>query len=857
MSDPSSNAGAGESSGGESLEHVAFGLNHDQFNAIFPFHVALGPDGRVEHSGSSILRLLPELAGRPPFDSVFKILRPALEFSTTALLERSRFLFLVEVIRTGMALRGQMLPMGSDRVVFLSSPWLVEAATLRQFDLSIDDFAIHDPALDLFQSVQAQKIAIADHQRLNERLKKQRSELAVVNARLAEQNAALRAAQTRLEASESEARKLALVASRTSNAVVVTDARGRVEWANEGFVRMTGYSLEEVMGKTPGGVLQGPGTDPQTVAAMHECVLRGEGFTKEILNYSKSGRKYWVSIEVQPIRDAEGRVINFMAIETDVTERIETDRRKTVQFDVSRILAEAETLNGGVARVVQAIATGFGWSFGAFWTIDQSQGEPTFRTTQIWHSPLAALEEFSDLSRLLHLHPGEELPGRVWAAGRAAWLQDYGEHPTYPRALHARRSGLKGAVAFPCQAEGLVVGIIEFFSTQPEEPDDELLRLLTAMGTQVGQFVVRKHANAELERQRDFALQIMNAMGQGLTVTDERGHFTFVNEAYARLVGHPAAELVGMTPGDLSPLEDQERLAEARAARYRGESSSYEIQLRRADGTPCHALITGVPRWENGRVVGSITTITDVSDRKHVEEQLIANLQREQDLNEMKSHFLSMASHELRTPLATLSLTTDLLCAHRARLTPERIDANLQTIRESARHLRAILDDLLFIGRGEQGKIKCKPEILNLEDLIHRLVAEVSAEDRKRHPIQISVEGAPLLLPLDPQLLRHILVNLLSNACKYSPEGSPVEVEARVRDKQVEIQVADHGIGIPAEDQKKLFTYFHRAKNVGDTAGTGLGLLVVKQCVEAHEGWIEFTSVPGVGTRFILRLPVS
>ena len=211
----------------------------------------------------------------------------------------------------------------------------------------------------------------------------------------------------------------------------------------------------------------------------------------------------------------------------------------------------------------------------------------------------------------------------------------------------------------------------------------------------------------------------------------------------------------------------------------------------------------------------------------------------------------------MRTPLATLSLTTDLLCAHRARLTPERIDANLQTIRESARHLRAILDDLLFIGRGEQGKIKCKPEILNLEDLIHRLVAEIGAEDRKRHPIQIAVEGAPLLLPLDPQLLRHILVNLLSNACKYSPEGSAVEVEARVREKQVEIQIADHGIGIPVEDQKKLFTYFHRAKNVGDTAGTGLGLLVVKQCVEAHEGWIEFTSVPGVGTRFILRLPVS
>lgn len=702
------------------------------------------------------------------------------------------------------------------------------------------------------QDVQAEQNVSPEHEHLKQRC----SELGLSNVRLAEENAALRASQMQLAASESEARKLALVASRTSNAVVVTDAEGCIEWVNKGFVRMTGHTLAEVAGKTRESILQGPKTDTHTIASMRQCLLSGEDFTKEILNYSKSGRRYWVNVEAQPIRNADGRVINFMAIETDITERIEADRRKHVQFGVSRILAEAETLNGGVARVVQTIASGFGWNFGSFWTIDQTHGQPIFRTTQIWHSPSEALEEFCDLSRLLHLHPGEELPGRVWSAGRAMWLQEYGNNPTFPRAMHARRSGLKGAVAFPCRAEGLVMGILEFFSSDSEEPNEDLLRLLTAMGTQVGQFIVRKHAKAELERQRNFALQIMNAMGQGLAVTDERGHFTFVNEAYARLVGRPAGDLVGMTPGDLSSAEDQERLLDARVARFRGENSSYEIQLNRPDGSSCYALVTGVPRWENGRVVGSITTITDVSDHRRMEEQLIANLERERELNEMKSHFVSMASHELRTPLATLSLTVDLLCAHRAKLTSERIDANLQTAREAARHLRAILDDLLFVGHGEQGKIKCKPETLNLGDLLHRLAAEISAEDRKRHPIQISVEH-PLLLPLDPQLLRHILVNLLSNACKYSPEGSGVEVDALVRDKQVEIRISDHGIGIPAEDQKKLFTYFYRAKNVGDTAGTGLGLLVVKQCVEAHGGWIECTSEAGVGTRFTLRIPVT
>lgn len=839
------------------VSEEGIGLTHLQFNRIFPFHIVIGPDGHVNHSGSSILRLQPELARKPQFTSVFRILRPVIEFSMDALLHGSGFLFLVQVIRTGMSLRGQMLPVGDGSVVFLASPWLVEADTLRQFDLSIDDFAIHDPALDLFQSVQAQKIAIGDLQRLNDRLKRQRSELAAVNAQLAEQNAALRAAQKQLEASEAEARKLALLAARTSNAVVVTDAQGKIEWVNDAFVRIAGYTLDEVMGKTPGQFLQGPETDPETVERMHRAVVAGREFNVEVLNYSKSGRKYWVHIEAQPILEADGRVIHFMAIETDVTDRVEADRRKGAQFDVSCILADAEIMNGGIARIIEAIALRFGWNFGAFWSVDHGVGHPVLRTTQIWHSPSTDLEAFSDLSRTLHLHPGEDLPGQVWSTGNTVWAADFAKRSEFPRSPHAQRAQLHGAVAFPCRAEGVILGVLEFFSPQQGEPDTDLLRLLTALGTQAGQFIVRKHAKAELERQRDFALQIMNVMGQGLTVTDERGCFTFVNEAYARLVARPAQDLVGMRPCDLSPEADQERLAEARAARFRGESSSYELQLTRPDGNPCYAIVTGVPRWENGKVVGSITTVTDVSDRKRLEEQLVTNLERERELNEMKSNFVSMASHELRTPLATLSLTVDLLCMHRARLSPERIDTNLQTIRESARHLRAILDDLLFIGRGEQGKIKCKLEMVNVAELLQRISAEVGADDRNRHPIQVSLNQSPLILPLDPQILRHILVNLLSNACKYSPESSTVELQACFTDKRLELQVSDHGIGIPVEDQKKLFTYFFRARNVGDTAGTGLGLLVVKQCVEAHGGWIDFDSVPQQGTRFTVRIPVS
>jgi len=147
-------------------------------------------------------------------------------------------------------------------------------------------------------------------------------------------NAALRKAEEanqKLRVQEAEARKLALIAARTDNAVILTDAEGLTEWVNEGFVRLTGYTLAEVRGKKPGHLLRGPETDEATVNYMRERIKRGEGYSVELLNYSKEGRKYWLSIEVQPIYDEHGKVVNFMAIQSDITERknAEAELRKT------------------------------------------------------------------------------------------------------------------------------------------------------------------------------------------------------------------------------------------------------------------------------------------------------------------------------------------------------------------------------------------------------------------------------------------------------------------------------------------------------------------------------------------------
>ncbi len=222
-------------------------------------------------------------------------------------------------------------------------------------------------------------------------------------------NAALRKAEEanqKLRIQEAEARKLALIAARTDNAVILTDELGLTEWVNEGFVRLTGYTLEEVRGKKPGHLLRGPDTDEATVNYMRERISRGEGYSVELLNYSKTGRKYWLSIEVQPIYDENGRVANFMAIQSDITERknAEAELRKT------NTLQQA-ILNAANYAIIAASPDGIILTFNpaAEKMLGYSAGEVVGKLTPAFiHDPAEVADRAAELTREL----GREiLPG--------------------------------------------------------------------------------------------------------------------------------------------------------------------------------------------------------------------------------------------------------------------------------------------------------------------------------------------------------------------------------------------------------------------------------------------------------------
>jgi signal transduction histidine kinase len=228
--------------------------------------------------------------------------------------------------------------------------------------------------------------------------------------------------------------------------------------------------------------------------------------------------------------------------------------------------------------------------------------------------------------------------------------------------------------------------------------------------------------------------------------------------------------------------------------------------------------------------------------------------EKERELGEMKTRFVAMTSHELRSPLSTVLSSSELLSDYGQRWESERRQQHLARIRDAARDMSQLLDQILLIGTAEAGTLRPTPGPLNLDEHSQDLLEKLANETGRR--VVRTLSGDPNVV-LDERLLRHLLWNLLDNAAKYSPPEAQVSLGIEVEEHTLRLVVRDAGIGIAAEDLPLLFTSFHRGKNVGQRVGSGLGLSVVKRVVDAQAGAIRVESKLGQGTEFHVELPLE
>ncbi|MBD2357211.1 CHASE3 domain-containing protein [Tolypothrix sp. FACHB-123] len=236
-------------------------------------------------------------------------------------------------------------------------------------------------------------------------------------------------------------------------------------------------------------------------------------------------------------------------------------------------------------------------------------------------------------------------------------------------------------------------------------------------------------------------------------------------------------------------------------------------------------------------------------------EALQRTLAQEKELSELKLRFFSMVSHEFRTPLSIILGSAQLLAQSNQQWTEEKKLKNLHRIQSSARSMNQLLTDILTLTRAEAGKLEFHPELIDLEAFCLNLIEDIQFCNQPQHPIKFVTQSNCTHAQLDENLLYSILSNLLSNAIKYSSPETDILLILSCETDAIIFQVKDSGIGIPSEFQQHLFEPFHRAENVGKIVGTGLGLAVVKKCVELHQGRIYVESEVGIGTTFKVKMP--
>ena len=511
---------------------------------------------------------------------------------------------------------------------------------------------------------------------------------------------------------------------------------------------------------------------------------------------------------------------------------------------VTSALAASGSLVQAAPDILRAVCTTFGWQTGCLWTVEPDLDQ--LQCVSVWHVSPLSVPEFEAATRNRTFARGAGMPGRVWASGHPAWIPDLSADENFPRAQSATRGGLHSGLGFPIAVGGSVVGVMEFFSREIREPDQKLLEMLGALGSQIGQFIERKRAEEMLGR--FFTLSI-----DMLCIAGFDGYFKRLNPAWERVLGYTIEELTSRPFLDFVHPDDRaSTLAESQKIAKGGNAVSFENRYRAKDGTYRWLLWNATPHEEQELIYA---TARDITERRKLREEAEA-------ANRAKSEFLARMSHEIRTPLNVLIGMGDLL--ERTSLNPDQ-QQYVHVMQRAGTSLLTLINDILDLSKVEAGQIVLEQIDFDLPGMLDAVIEIMSVRAKEKN-IDLRYEIAPSTparLIGDPNRLRQILMNLIGNALKFTEKGQVlVRIEKSLQDPAgtLRFSVADTGIGIPPDQLESIFEAFTQAdvSTSRKYGGTGLGLAISRRLVELMNGriWVRNNSGPGATFYFTAALGV-
>jgi PAS domain S-box-containing protein len=415
-------------------------------------------------------------------------------------------------------------------------------------------------------------------------------------------------------------------------------------------------------------------------------------------------------------------------------------------------------------------------------------------------------------------------------------------------------------------------------------------------------YVKKLYGSIEYDKQQVTAL--FEHATEGIILTNQRGEIVLINPAALDLFKYRRDELLGenvekLIPGRFHTNHHQYREGFYKNPGNRSMGHGRDLFARMKDGNEIPVEVS-LSFYKHKEEFFVIAFIVDITQRKESERRLIEQkeqlekvsadirklnadlenkveertlilkealqeleksqsdlseaLNKEKELNEIKSRFVSTASHEFRTPLSTVLSSAALLSKYTKTEEQDKRERHIRRIKDAVKHLNDLLEDFLSLGKLEEGKVQAKAEPVLIKDFLDEVAEEMKALAKPGQQIQVEWNN-DLVFNTDKKLLKNVLINLLSNAVKFSPEEGTIWLRAHKASERLIISVQDQGIGISEEDQQHLFSSFFRGKNAINIQGTGLGLHIVKGYVELLQGIIQLESQLGEGTTITLDLP--
>jgi PAS domain S-box-containing protein len=602
-----------------------------------------------------------------------------------------------------------------------------------------------------------------------------------------------------------------------SDAVIVTDLELHIQSWNRAAERIYGWSAQEVVGKAEVEILHTQFSSPND-SERTARQLREQGWWHgEVIQRHKDGTTRHILGSVSLVKDENGTPFEIVSVNHDVTEAKEAE--ETLRESEVRYRLLAENIHDVVMRLTP--------------TFNYLYVSPSSRTV-LGYEP----EELLGVSDFRRIHPDD-------ATAIREVIKKLMEHP-----------GRASIIYRFLHKQGHYIWLESAGQAVLSEQTGEVVEFVFS----ARDITERKQLLTELEQQRTFLREVIDVSPNMIFVKDYNARFVLVNPMVARMYSTTVEDLIGKSDADFnaSPEEVAHFLEADRKVIATGETLIIEEPVTNTDGETRWFQTIKVPIVSaDGKSKYVLGLSTDITERRNSEKRLQEAFQKEKELGELKSRFVSMASHEFRTPLATILAVTETLSAYRNKMEDSQIDQRLNKIQDQVGHLKDVIDDVLQLAQIQAKKVVFNPVLVDLDAMCRSVLDEFQSRPNIKHELVYTCDAKLREAYLDKRLMRQIISNLMSNAVKYSPEGKTIRINLEEKDNNLIFKIQDQGIGIPEADLKHLFEPFHRADNVGTISGTGLGLVITKESVELHGGTITVESTVGEGTTFTVTIPLA